>query len=118
MDDDVVRVAVGLRLGANLCESHTCTCGVSWMPGDTHGLARASEAQDVSPAMASLNDIMWPSVDQTGSARTGSRGFPGHGAAVSPGTSLQPTPSPHPISHHWPLPGQGQPLLEQKQLRC
>ena len=28
MDDDVIRVAVGLRLGANLCEPHMCTCGV------------------------------------------------------------------------------------------
>ena len=27
MDDEVVRVAVGLRLGLNLCEMHTCLCG-------------------------------------------------------------------------------------------
>ena len=39
MDDDVVRVAVGLRLGANLCEPHTCTCGVPVDARGTHGLA-------------------------------------------------------------------------------
>ena len=27
IEDDVIRVAVGLRLGASLCESHQCTCG-------------------------------------------------------------------------------------------
>ena len=37
MDDDVIRVAVGLRLGANLCEPHTCTCGV---PVDARGTPR------------------------------------------------------------------------------
>ena len=34
MDDDVIRVAVGLRLGANLCEPYTCTCSV---PVDARG---------------------------------------------------------------------------------
>ena len=27
LDDEAVRVAVGIRLGLNLCEPHTCRCG-------------------------------------------------------------------------------------------
>ena len=52
MDDDVIRVAVGLRLGTNLCEPHTCTCGV---PVDARGTPTgwsANEVQDVIPATA------------------------------------------------------------------
>jgi len=27
LDDEAVRIAVGVRLGLNLCEPHTCQCG-------------------------------------------------------------------------------------------
>ena len=39
MSDEVMRVAVGVRLGANLCEPHTCNCGQQVDVRGTHGLA-------------------------------------------------------------------------------
>ena len=59
MDDDVIQVAVGLRLGANLCEFHMCTCGVPVDARGTHGLGLQEEAQDVTPAHGLLNDVVW-----------------------------------------------------------
>ena len=35
LDDEAMRVAVGVRLGLNLCEPHTCRCGTMV---DTRGL--------------------------------------------------------------------------------
>ena len=45
MDNDAIRVAVGLRLGAPLCRSHTCHhCGAQVDIQGTHGLScRQSE---------------------------------------------------------------------------
>ena len=38
MDDEVVRVAVGLRFGFNLCRPHQCIlCGVAVDATGTHG---------------------------------------------------------------------------------
>ena len=39
LDDEAVRVAVGLRLGAKLCQPHRCPCGANVQPEGTHGLA-------------------------------------------------------------------------------
>ena len=39
LDDEVVRVAVGLRLGLNLCEPHVCLCGTQVDARGIHGLA-------------------------------------------------------------------------------
>ena len=39
LDDEAVRVAVGLRLGSTLCEPHQCPCGSHVSPEGTHGLA-------------------------------------------------------------------------------
>lgn len=39
MDDEAIRVAVGLRLGTRLCEPHTCVCGVKVDALGTHGLS-------------------------------------------------------------------------------
>ena len=39
LDDEAVRVAVGLRLGSSLCEPHTCICGTAVNALGTHGLA-------------------------------------------------------------------------------
>ena len=58
MDDDVVRVAVGLRLGANLCEPHTCTCGVPVNARGTHGLA-CKQSAGRHPRHGLLNDVVW-----------------------------------------------------------
>src|SRR6218665_3760570 len=39
LSDEAVRVAVGLRLGANICEPHTCACGVPVTAKGEHGLS-------------------------------------------------------------------------------
>ena len=39
MDDEAIRVAVGLRLGANLCSPHTCPCGALVDARGIHGLS-------------------------------------------------------------------------------
>ena len=39
LDDTTVRVAIGLRLGANVVEEHRCICGTSVHRNDTHGLS-------------------------------------------------------------------------------
>ena len=36
MDNDVIRIAVGIRLGASLCNPHSCSCGTVV---DVHGLS-------------------------------------------------------------------------------
>ena len=58
MDDDVIRVAVGLRLGANLCEPHMCTCGVPVDARGTHGLA-CKRSAGRHPRHGLLNDVVW-----------------------------------------------------------
>jgi hypothetical protein len=58
MDDDVIRVAVGLRLGSNLCEPHTCSCGVLVDARGTHGLA-CKRSAGRHPRHGLLNDVVW-----------------------------------------------------------
>jgi hypothetical protein len=58
MDDEVVRVAVGLRLGLNLCEPHTCQCGSQVDAQGTHGLA-CKRSAGRHPRHGLLNDTVW-----------------------------------------------------------
>jgi hypothetical protein len=58
MMDDVVRVAVGIRLGLNLCEPHTCTCGQQVDARGTHGLA-CKRSAGRHPRHGLLNDVVW-----------------------------------------------------------
>src|SRR6218665_2435030 len=39
LSDETLRVAVGLRLGANICEPHTCACGPFVSARGEHGLS-------------------------------------------------------------------------------
>ena len=39
LDNEAIRVGIGLRLGSKLCEPHTCPCGASVDASGTHGLA-------------------------------------------------------------------------------
>ena len=39
LDDGTIRVAVSLRLGANLCNPHVCLCGTFVNSRGTHGLS-------------------------------------------------------------------------------
>ena len=58
LDDEAVRVAVGLRLGAKLCEPHQCPCGAKVDPEGTHGLACRRSAGRITRHHA-LNDLVW-----------------------------------------------------------
>ena len=63
MDDDVVRIAVGLRLGLPLCSAHTCSgCGGDVLEDGIHGLScRYSRGRH--SRHAALNDIVKHSLD-------------------------------------------------------
>src|SRR6218665_1132621 len=39
LSDEALRVPVGLRLGANICEPHTCACGAFVSARGEHGLS-------------------------------------------------------------------------------
>ena len=39
LDDDSIRIATGLRLGANIVEEHTCVCGSTVKKLGHHGLS-------------------------------------------------------------------------------
>ena len=65
LDDEAVRVAVGLRLGAKLCEPHVCPCGSKVDPEGTHGLAcRRSSGRPTRHHV--LNDMIWRSLVAAG----------------------------------------------------
>ena len=63
MDGDVIRIAVGLRLGLPLCRPHECSnCGAQIEEFGTHGLScRFSRGRH--SRHASLNDIIKRSLD-------------------------------------------------------
>ena len=65
LDDEAIRVAVGLRLGAKLCEPHQCPCGVSVDPEGTHGLACRRSAGRTTRHHA-LNDLVWRALGRAG----------------------------------------------------
>ena len=58
MADDVIRVAVGVRLGTNLCSPHVCVCGQQVDARGTHGLA-CKRSAGRHPRHGLLNDIIW-----------------------------------------------------------
>ena len=58
MSDDVVRVALGLRLGSKLCEPHTCHCGVRVSPAGIHGLS-CKKSTGRHPRHDLLNDVTY-----------------------------------------------------------
>jgi hypothetical protein len=63
LDDEAVRVAVGLRLGTSLCEPHTCICGTAVNVMGTHGLACKRSAGRIGRHHL-LNDIIWRALNR------------------------------------------------------
>ncbi len=58
LDNEAVRVAVGLRLGVPLCTPHTCHCGSKVDERGTHGLScKRSTGRTI--RHAHINDIIW-----------------------------------------------------------
>jgi hypothetical protein len=57
LDNEMIRVAVGLRLGVNLCDPHVCPCGVAVDCRGTHGLSCKRSAGRTA-RHSHLNDIV------------------------------------------------------------
>ena len=57
LDDEAVRVAVGLRIGVDLCEEHDCPCGTKVDRGGSHGLSCRRGAGRL-PKHDAINDII------------------------------------------------------------
>ena len=57
LDNDTIRISVGLRLGIKLCQPHKCQCGVLVDELGTHGLSCRKSAGRLSRHSA-INDIL------------------------------------------------------------
>jgi hypothetical protein len=65
LDNEAIRVAVGLRLGTKLCEPHRCPCGAEVDTTGTHGLAcRRSSGRSVRHHQ--INDMIWRALQRAG----------------------------------------------------
>jgi hypothetical protein len=58
-------VAVGLRLGVNLCHPHTCPCGSFVDARGTHGLA-CKQSSGRTARHHHLNDLVWRGLSRAG----------------------------------------------------
>ena len=65
LDDETLRVAVGLRLGAPLVYPHNCCCGEAVLPDGRHGLSCRKSAGRQS-RHGQLNDILLRSFNSIG----------------------------------------------------
>lgn len=61
LEDEAVRVSIGFRLGAKVCEPHTCPCGSEVDARGTHSLACRRGAGRVNRHNF-INDIIWRSL--------------------------------------------------------
>jgi len=61
LNDEMIRVAVGFRLGANTCEPHQCVCGSMVDARGLHGLCCRKSAPR-HQRHSHLNDIIWRAV--------------------------------------------------------
>ena len=99
LDDTVIRIAVGLRLGAPLCRPYSCEqCGMTVDEPATHGL-HCKRSQGRHSRHSAVNDIIHRALLSAGvpsrlepkgtNPSDGSRpDGPGHVAGQLPGTSL------------------------------
>ena len=58
LDDEAVRVAIGLRLGIALCEEHDCPCGLKVDRRGSHGLSCRRGPGRI-PRHDAINDIVY-----------------------------------------------------------
>ena len=65
LNDEAVRVAVGMRLGANICQPHACACGTLVTARGTHGLSCTLGFGRVA-RHASINDLIHRSLVKAG----------------------------------------------------
>ena len=69
MEDDAIRVAVGLRLGASLCEPHQCTCGYMVNTRGNNGLSCKRSARR-NLRHNYINDLVYRALLQAGLSLT------------------------------------------------
>ena len=65
LDDEAIRVSVGLRLGVNLCVQHTCPCGAPVDCTGIHGLS-CRLAFGRQARHHHVNDIIWRAMSSAG----------------------------------------------------
>src|SRR5688572_25352750 len=65
LDDETIRVAVGLRLGINLCQPHPFSCGTLVDSRGTHGLSRKLSSGRMA-RHHHLNDLIWRTLQRAG----------------------------------------------------
>ena len=65
LDDEAVRVAIGFRLGAKICEPHICVCGSQVDARGVHGLSCKRSSGRVS-RHNNINDIIWRALIKAG----------------------------------------------------
>ena len=65
LDDEAVRIAVGLRLGTSICEPHACPCGAQVTADGSHGLSCGLGPGRVA-RHAALNDLVSRSLTRAG----------------------------------------------------
>ena len=65
LDNESLRVSVGLRLGSRLCEPHRCPCGSMVDSRGLHGLACKKSSGRLSRHQY-LNDIIWRAFNKAG----------------------------------------------------
>lgn len=65
MDDEAIRVSVGLRLGCKVCEPHTCPCGSEVDAQGLHGLSCRKSAGRTS-RHHHINDLIWRALIKAG----------------------------------------------------
>ena len=65
MSNEVVRVAVGLRLGTALCEPHTCICGAAVDARGLHGLS-CKKVSGKQQRHSMITDVVWRACNRAG----------------------------------------------------
>jgi len=65
MDDETIRVAVSLRLGLEVCESHKCPCGAAVDPHGIHCLS-CKQGPGKSLRHHQINDVVWRALTRAG----------------------------------------------------
>jgi len=65
LDDEAVRVAIGFRLGAKVCEPHICVCGSQVDARGLHCLSCKRSSGRIS-RHNNINDIIWRSLIKAG----------------------------------------------------
>jgi hypothetical protein len=65
LDNEAIRIAVCLRLGADLCEPHLCPCGAQVDARGSHGLS-CKLCSGRTTRHAALNDLIWRALQRAG----------------------------------------------------